>query len=103
MSIRNAMQRKEAYQEQYDEREARLKKSGQTIEKWEPKEDEAASQEVEDYYEEVGRLKTRLEATRTDLEEMRERRGDWDRLQEKVDAAITELEEAVAKAAPRFQ
>ena len=102
MDIMDSMERKEAYQDYYDDREARLKKLGLTIEKWQPKEDQAAEGQVDDYYQTVGRLKSRLEATRSQLEGLSEARED-EGLRARIDQAITELEEAVAQAAPRFQ
>lgn len=103
MSVMESMERKEEYQEYYDKREARLKKLGLEIEQWEPREDDASEEDVDDYYEEVGRLKSRLEATRRRLEAVKETRDDWKTVREGVDQAISELEEAIAKAAPRFQ
>jgi chromosome segregation ATPase len=102
MDIMDSMERKETYQQYYDEREARLKKLGLAIEQWEPKEDQATQEEVDDYYQTVGRLESRLEATRSRLEELSEARDD-EGLRARIDKAITELEEAVAQAAPRFQ
>lgn len=103
MGIMDSMERKEDYQEYYDEREARLQKMGLVIEQWKPKEDDASEEDVEDYYAEVGRLESRLEATRRRLEAVKETRDDWKRVREDIDEAISELEEAIAKAAPRFQ
>ncbi|MBS3783468.1 MAG: hypothetical protein KGY78_03405 [Anaerolineae bacterium] len=103
MGIEESMERKESYEEAYDQREARLKKLGLVIEKWKPRRDQATEKEVEDYYQKVGRLESRLEATRTKLKELEEPRHDWESLRADIDRAITELEEAIAKAAPRFQ
>ena len=103
MVIRDSMERKEDYEEAYDQRESRLKKLGLVIERWEPKEDQASNEEVADYYEEVGRLESRLEATRTKLEELKEPGDDWESLRDDIDRAISDLEKAIAKAAPRFQ
>ena len=64
MGIMDSMERQEEYQEYYDEREARLKNLGLVIDQWKPKEDDASKEEVDDYYAEVGRLESRLEATR---------------------------------------
>jgi len=102
MTIRNGMERKETYEDSYDRRDARLKKLGQAIELWREKPAEQDQEAVDDYYEEAGRLEARLEATRHSLEELRER-GDLQGLQDDIDEAIRELEEAVAKAAPRYQ
>ena len=102
MTIRDGMERKETYEDSYDRRDARLKKLGQAIELWREKPAEQDQEAVDDYYEEAGRLQPRLEATRHSLEELRER-GDLQGLQDDIDEAISELEEAVAKAAPRYQ
>ncbi len=102
MGIMDSMERKETYEQYYDEREARLKKVGLIIEQWEPREDQASREEVEDYYQTVGRLRSRLEATRSQLEELSEA-PDGEGLRARIDQAITKLEEAVAQAAPRFQ
>jgi vacuolar-type H+-ATPase subunit I/STV1 len=98
-----SVEREEEYQEYYDKREARLKKLGLEVEQWEPREDDASEEDVDDYYEEVGRLKSRLEATRRRLEAVKETRDDWKTVRDDIDQAISELEEAIAKAAPRFQ
>lgn len=98
-----SMERKEEYQEYYDKREARLKKLGLEIAHWEPREDDASEEDVDDYYEEVGRLKSRLKATRRQLEAVNETRDDWKTVRDDIDQAISELEEAIAKATPRFQ
>ena len=103
MSIRDSMERKEEYQEYYDRREARLKKLGLVIDQWEPKEEDSAEGDVGDYYEEVGRLRSRLEETRRRLESVKKTRDDWKTLRDDVDQAIAELEKAIAEAAPRFQ
>jgi len=103
MGIMDSMERKEEYQEYYDDREARLKKLGLVMEQWEPKEDDTSEDEVDDYYEEVGRLKSRLEATQRRLEAVKETRDDWKVVREEIDQAISDLEEAITRAAPRFQ
>lgn len=54
-------------------------------------------------HEETGRLAFRLEAARADLEEVRDVLGERQDLRDDVERAITELEEAIARAAPRFQ
>lgn len=90
------------FREYYDQREARLKRLGEEIEQWEPREGEVGEEEVDDYYQEVGRLEARLEATRHDLEELRER-GTWEEVRDDIDQAISDLEEAIARAAPRYQ
>jgi len=102
MTIRDGMERKETYEDSYDRRDARLKKLGQAIELWREKPAEQDREAVDDYHEEAGRLEARLEATRHSLEELRER-GDLQGLQDDIDEVISELEEAVAKAAPRYQ
>lgn len=103
MGIMDSMERKEEYEEYYDDREARLEKLGVVMEQWEPKTDDASEDEVDDYYEEVGRLKSRLEETQRRLEAVKETRDDWKIVKEDLDQAISDLEEAIARAAPRFQ
>jgi DNA repair exonuclease SbcCD ATPase subunit len=103
MSIMDSMERKEQYEKYYDRREAHLKELGLMIEQWKPKEDDPSREDVDHYYEEVGRLKARLSETRGKLETLKERRDDWERLRSDLEQAITDLEQAIAKAAPRFQ
>ncbi len=103
MSIQDAMERKDTYEEYYDRREARLQKLAQVIEQWGRDHDDGTTQAaVDDYYEDVGRLKARLEATRHSLRELRER-DDWRSLRADIDDAISELEDAIGQAAPRYQ
>ena len=102
MTIRDAMERKETYEGYYDRRDARLQKLGAAIEAWRENPEDQDQDAVDQYYEEAGRLRARLEATRHSLEELRER-GDLQELRDEIDDAIGELEEAVAEAAPRYQ
>ena len=102
MTIRDAMERKETYEASYDRRDARLQKLGEAIEAWRENPEDQDQDSVDGYYEEVGRLKARLEATRHSLQELRER-GELQELSDDIDHAISELEEAVAEAAPRYQ
>jgi len=102
MTIRDAMERKERYEGYYDRRDARLQKLGAAIEAWRENPEDQDQDAVDQYYEEAGRLRARLEATRHSLEELRER-GDLQELRDEIDDAIGELEEAVAEAAPRYQ
>ena len=95
-------ERFDAFREYYDDRDARLKKLGRVIEAWRQGERGAGDEESGSDYEEVGRLEARLEATRHDLEEMRGT-GNWEALRDDVDQTISDLEEAIGKAAPRFQ
>lgn len=103
MGIMDSMERKEEYEEYYDDREAQLEKLGVVMEQWEPKTDDVSEDEVDDYYEEVGRLKSRLEETQRRLEAVKDTRDDWKIVKEDIDQAISDLEEAIARAAPRFQ
>jgi len=102
MTIRDAMEWQETYEENYDRRDARLQRLGEAIEAWRENPEDQGQGTVDRYYQEAGRLKARLEATRHSLEELRER-GDLQELRDDIDDAISELEEAVAEAAPRYQ
>lgn len=102
MTIRDAMERKEAYEDFHERRDARLQTLAEAIDTWQEDPEDQDPQTVGGHYEEVGRLKARLEATQHSLEQLRER-GDLQELRDDIDDAISELEEAVAKAAPRYQ
>lgn len=74
------------------------------IEDWEGKRPDVANEdEDQEYYERVGRLKERLQATRDRMHMLRETRDDWDSFSEDIDWAISDLEEAIRQAAPRPQ
>lgn len=54
-------------------------------------------------YEDQGRLKERLEAARVELDGLGEVLRERHDLRAEVERAITELERAIARAAPRYQ
>jgi chromosome segregation ATPase len=100
--VKGAEDREEAHEDTYDRRDARLDKLSRVIEEWRGRPEDQDRELADRYYQEAGRLRARLEATRHSLEELRER-GDLRELRDDIDEAISELEQAVAKAAPRYQ
>lgn len=96
------MERKEELQEYCDRQELRLKKLALVMERWEQQANDASDQEADEYHQTVGRLKARLEATRHGLDEFRAT-GSLEKLRGDIDQAISDLEKAIARAAPRFQ
>jgi chromosome segregation ATPase len=92
----------DAYREYYHRQAARLKELGILLENWRSRTGEAAEEETTGQYDEVGRLEERLEETRHDLDELDET-GNWEELRDDVDRTISDLEDAIAEAAPRYQ
>jgi predicted nucleic acid-binding Zn-ribbon protein len=101
--VEEGLGRKKASDPSRDEVEARLDRLDTIVARWVPPEGGPSADEVNDHYREVGKLKSRLEATRKRIERIREAREDWQLERDDLERAITELEEAVADAAPRFQ
>ncbi len=103
MGFEDTLQREEEYRKYYDHREAQLQELGQMLERLQMPSEQASDDEIDRYYERVGRLKARLSDTRDRLEKLKTTADSWPEIRKEIDEAISDLESAIAEAGPRFQ